>query len=356
MLEALDKDGRPAQNVVVTVRALTGGSGIVFQGMTDKQGRVNFTSKAPAEMLKAAPWDVADMVYEVYFVTPGEVRSTTFSVPHLKRPEAVSPKDKETIERGREKQLQVRVQADATTLSEVNATEAMGTVTPSQLGCVMIGLGWEACVTEEQAYTKETEIARVFSDDGEQVEVTFATGSKVKIESGLKSGSGSWSVDGSVALSTSTTTSVAYSFTNSVGKMGRAIHANYEYLYQKKEINYQYKYQYTEHTVTPIRLVGSSTYYYWFNDSRNGKTVSDVQNNVYGGWFSVNSNASTTKSYTKENEYSLAASVPTPVGTFSPKVTTAYSTAHTIKWSTNSSNTYYHYDWDRSGGMWYVTR
>lgn len=58
---ALDMDGRLAENVIITVRALTGSVGVVFRGMTDKRGRVDFTSKVPARVPEAAPGDVADM-------------------------------------------------------------------------------------------------------------------------------------------------------------------------------------------------------------------------------------------------------------------------------------------------------
>jgi hypothetical protein len=112
---------------------------------------------------------------------------------------------------------------------------------------------------------------------------------------------------------------------------------------------------FTEYKTVPTALVGSSTKEEWVYNSNNGKPATGVAAGQYGAWFAINKNASTTKSYSKEKTYSNAFEIPTPVGSFSGSVTTAYKSAHSINWSTTNNTTYYHYDMDNTLSMFYAT-
>lgn len=115
-------------------------------------------------------------------------------------------------------------------------------------------------------------------------------------------------------------------------------------------------YLFTDYSTVPTALVGSSTKVEWVYNSNNGKPVAGVNAGTYGAKFSINNTTSTTKSYASEKTYGGAMSIPTPVGTFSGSVTTAYRTSHSITWSTTLANTtFYHYDMDNTLQMFYAT-
>lgn len=363
LLEALNSDESPAENVTVTIRALTGNGGVVFRGETDRRGQVKFISKAPADVLKAAPGDVADMVYEAYFVTAdGQIRSSVFSVPHLKRSEAISAEDRKRLEPEFTQKVQVQFEDNAVVKSE--STDITQDAVTAAEWCEWMGSGVHLCLVDQRYYNEDTLITDVHSDTGERVEITLTSSSRVKIDVGYKNKfMNAWDVNGTVTLSADVSaTTVDYGFNNNMGRLGRHIYATYKYLYERREWRYHDQDQGTwhvfdeEHKVIPISLVGPSTLTIWFSDSRNGKPVADVRNHVYGDRFPIFNEGSNTLSYSSEHGFSAAASIPTPAGTFTPSLTTAFGSSQRIQWSTTTDNIYWHYDLDRSGKMWYVTR
>lgn len=361
VLEALNSDGSPAENVTVTIRALTGNGGVVFQGETNRQGQVNFISRVPADILKAAPGDVADMVYEAYFTTPdGQVRTSVFSVPHLKQSEAISVEDRRRLEPELTQKVQVQFQNNAVVKSE--STDIVPDAATTQEWCEWMGNNVYLCLVDQRFYNEDTLITDVHSDLGENIDITLTSSARVKIDVGYKNKfMNTWGVDGRVTLSADVkSTSVDYPLTNNMGRYGRHVYATYKYLYERREWRYHNQGTYQvfdeEHKVIPISLVGPSTLTIWFTDSRNGKPVSDVRDGLYGDRFPIFKEGHATISYSSEQGFSVAAIIPTPVGSFSPSLTTAFGTAQKIKWHTTTDNIYWHYDLDRSGKMWYVTR
>lgn len=424
VLEAVDKNGAPAEGIMVTVVSVTEGK-TVLQQKTDKSGRVHFASTLPASVIKTAPGAVKDAVYEVYYVSPeGELQYTTMSVPHMKDLARAKAADRQELERGRVKYVQahmngkpaspeltdstvttfttepdplsssdpeympindpnfVIISDPVTTVndgsSETSAdgtvapndpeptttvTDSGSTVTPSSIGCTYLSYEQKYCVREEKWYTKATRIGEAHVGNGESVDFNLTSSAKVSFEIGYKVGSGSWGANGSVSLSSDTATGVDYTFTGTCTtvsgyyrcNLGRRIYANYEYRYQKRDWYWNGVYSTTTYEVLPTRLVGSTTYYTWFYSSRDGKSVSSVKGNSYGAYFQIANGVSTSRRYTAEEKFTLTATIPTPVGDWSPALTTQYVNSHSIKWYTSSSRVFYHYDWDRSGQNWYST-
>lgn len=367
-LEAMDKSGTPVEGAWITILSLTDGGEIVFQGQADPTGRVHFASSLPATA-NIRRVNVIDAVYEAYFVAPtGEIQVRTFSVPHVKELAKTSVKDRESLERGRIKTVTATLNvAEKMLPSQQTQPPNDAEVGIMALGCTYLGYDSKVCVEDEQTSSQLTLIAKINVGNQERVDFTLTQSANVSLQSGFKSAEGSpWGIDISYTQSADTSTGIDYSFTGTcvyVGgytcNPGRNVFAYYSFLYQKKAYYYKDGFLRREWTVKPMGLFGSTSYYEWYNDSRNGKPVTDVIGGMYGAKFEIFNDpfaGSTTRSYTTEKTFAAAFTVPTPVGSFTGGLTTAYKSAHTIKWSTTSSTHFWHYDYSTSNGDLYVTQ
>lgn len=373
ILESLNELGNPEPGTYVTVKDMSDAKKVVFQGRTDENGTVKFTSVASDEFLKKSIGNVADIVYEVFFVVPGgEVTRKVLSVPHIKDPSKVDSFDQKVLEKTRDKKVSVKA-TKAKDISNKQALSSESTSNIQPLGtvgtCDILMDGYKRCTTAAQDYSVSTKVGSVNVGSGEQVDFNLTSSAKISLAAGYKLDSNPFSPSGSVSLSADTSTSVDYSFGGTCAYFGstlycdtaRNVYAMYQYHYEQTKL-YRYDVlQRTEETVTPIGLVGGSTEYSYTQDSNNARPVSSVIANSYGPYFSVynksTGSSSTTKSYKSERTYGLAFTVNTPVGAFQGSATTQYANSHTIKWyvPSVSTTTFYHYDYSTNGGSYYVT-
>jgi hypothetical protein len=214
------------------------------------------------------------------------------------------------------------------------------------------GLSWntKVCTSEQMWFTRDTKIAEVNVSAGETVHFHLTPSAKITLTTGFKQGSNDWSNNGSISL-TLDSTSVDYIFGGNCYVYGSAyncnltrhIYAKVQFYYERKDYYFKNQFVKSEYSVTPVRFVGSSAYHTYTTNSINGKPLEDVKNNLYGGYFVIFSERSTTKAYRAENTYHYAFDVPTPVGTYYGEATTQYMNSHSIKWSTSEPNKiFYH--------------
>lgn len=367
-IEAIDQNGNIAVGTTVYITALTGGkSEIVLKEVIGESGKIQFKSIIPYEILQQAPGDVADMVYEILLISPdGEVKKEIISVQHPKNIQTLSVNDRMVLESDSLKEVKIQFTGD--TLDKVVPPQTNNDnklANSSSDNCYYNGSA-TLCIVEEQYYTRPTKIGTVNVASGERVDFNLTSSAKVKLDIGYKSSpTSTWSVNGNVSLTSDVSTGVDYIVDGQCRifwgtlecNLNRDLYANYEFRYTKTDwYNDLGYYMFTTYEVVPTRLIGSTNQETWNYLSQNGQSVADVTNNRYGAYFVITSRASTTKSYSAEQTFSIGFDVPTPVGTFSAKSETSYRTSHTIKWSTTSSSlTFYHYDWDNTGKMYYVT-
>lgn len=366
--ESLDSNGDILEGTMVTVINISEGENarVVFQEKTDKHGKVKFKSIISQDNLNRSPGDIADAVYEVYFVSPeGEISKELFSVPHVKSSSKISNKELVKLEKERVKEVKMKFRGDSPKKDKLdtNTSNEAQPISISALGCVDLGYTGSYCVNDERYYTADTKIGEVNLSYGETVAFNLTSSSRVAISSGIKGADG-WTKDSSVTLTSDTATSTDYTIpgnclvsgSTSQCNLTRSVYAKYYYRYQQKDFYYQGSLVRKEYTVTPIQLNGSSTKAVWSTTTNNGKPVSGVIANNYGAYFVISSGSSTTKSYSKEFAFTAAASIPTPVGTFGAGLNTSYKDAHSVKWSTSTSSKYYHYDLGTYNAKWYVTK
>ncbi|MUT67098.1 hypothetical protein [Paenibacillus sp. NEAU-GSW1] len=367
VVESLDKNGKPVENTDVVVKSLSDDSGIVFTGKTDKKGQIRFKSKVSAEQIASAPGNAADAVYEIWFSSPdNELSREVVAVPHIKDRGKAEPNTLKELEKSRKKLVKTIFKGEKKAPPKKEKQTA-GQVQTLALVCEPLVGMYKACNKTDTTTSHETKIGSFNVSSNETVAFSMTSSAKVTINIGYKKNSDPWTYNGAVSLSSDTSTTVDYSVPGTCMYIGssmqcnltRDVYAWYKYRYQKYDVYYGNTYEWTENSVTPIELNGSSVKENWYSNGNNGKPYADVTASKYGAPFVIGNkgtSASTQKSYTSERSFTAGVSVSTPIGTFNSDVVTAYKSAHSIKWTAGAGYTFAHYDMDNTGRNWYVTK
>ncbi|MFB9326733.1 hypothetical protein ACFFSY_12480 [Paenibacillus aurantiacus] len=378
-IEAVDSKELPVENAAVAIFALSEDDHKkpVFEGKTDKKGQIIFESRLSQKKIDSAPGEVADAVYEAYFVSPEhELTREVFIVPHAKnsiklKSDKESKKALKVLEKDRIKTVKTKFTGKDIPQKTEAASKENSLVSPMAVGdCYEFGggVGYRICTKEEIQYNADVKVATVHLGSNEQVQFTLNSGAKVSLSSGVKkNGATGWTLNGSLGYSVDINTGADLTVNGkciydniTYCNVARDIYVWYYYLYKKSDVMYYNTYQWSEYSITPIRLNGPSSTAKYYVSSMDGKPSADVFNNKYGALFEVFNNSTGTGSrpYSYTTEYTFAAGVeiPIPVGTWSNSVTTAFRTAHNFVWKTSVVGAnYVHYDYDGTGKMWYVT-
>lgn len=396
LIQVKKSDGSSSSSADIVLIDLTGSSEVVYRGETDARGDIYITNTElkRASKLNAQP----DIVYEAFILSDeGTLTRTVFSLPNpnyktkevvlkennaqksssinkivLIEDEAIKEETEEATEEKVEGIAELSKTIEDNGSFETNELSAQN-VSASSTGCFTLVESYIKCPIASNTIGADTKIAAINVGSGESVAFNLTSSAKVSLQAGSKRDTSAFSVAGSVTLSADSSTSVDYNFGGSCGYFGssfscnltRNVYAKYSYLYEKFEIKRYGVVQWTETTVTPIKLEGSSSTYEYTYNSNNGRAVSTLlaNANTYGVPFEVFHKAApigdgrTTKTYSSEKTFTGGIAVPTPAGTFSGNVTTAYKNSHSITWfiSSVSATTYYHYDYKTNGQEYYVT-
>ncbi|MBA2942451.1 hypothetical protein HZF08_29685 [Paenibacillus sp. CGMCC 1.16610] len=368
-IEVLDKNEAHVNSADVLIFSLTEDNNkVVFNGKTDKDGKYILKSTLSDEEKAKQKSPIAVAAYEVYALSPeGEMSHQVFSVPHLKNSSQLTRDDRIALERDRVKTISTKFKGQKPQLKKNGdevSTLAVGDCVPFGGGN-----GYTVCTTYQNDAQQPTKIISVNLGSNESASVSMASSASVKIDSGFKQGSGSWTVSGNTTLSTDTGTAIDYTVNGqciynngTYCDAGVDLYANYMYRSIKRDIKYFGSYQWSDYSSTALYLIGPSSTYNWYTSSLNGISPSSVTGGSYGAYFSIYNDgsvsATATKSYSAERTLGGAFSVPTPGGTFTGGVTTSYKNSHSIKWSVPNvipGLKYYHYDNNFTGTNWYVT-
>jgi len=237
---------------------------------------------------------------------------------------------------------------------------------PNYLSCERLDSFVEKCILETRGYSVPTKIATVHVGDGEKVKFNFKTGANIKVGIGYKKGS-SWTVEGTTSKSINST--LHYDFTGSSSTNTQYdLYANVDYVYEKFDLVAlpssggsagQRIVIGTEYKLIPGKVIGpADTPIKSVKNSNNGKPASEVLADKWGANFTIQSVTGLTKYYSVESTFSGGLSIATPAGTFTSSVSTSYVKSHEIAYSVPSGSKYkyLHYDLDRKGKEFYVTR
>ncbi|QNK58009.1 hypothetical protein [Paenibacillus sp. PAMC21692] len=365
-LEAFNIEGKPEVGTVVTVRLLNTVEEpeVVFQGEVDKSGKILFNAKKTTKRLEDTPSDIQDYVYEVSFVSPlAEFKLEYFTVSKPKEGKQIAHKDLESLEAAQPTNVKINFKGEDNRPKN-DKDKPVSTLADRPDGCFYIGNFVYRCTVNANEYTQDTRIGGVNLSNGEKASFKLTTSAQNSLSTGFKGTGSGWSIDNSVKMTSVSGTTATYNFDGTCISFNgssicngatRGVYAKYLYRYEEQEIWLRNDYLRTEHRVFPKSFVGSSATVQWFHNVSNSKPKAEVIANQHGAYFEISKNASTTKSYSTDREYTLAFTIPTPIGSFNGNNTTVHKNAHEMTWSTTTNNIYYHYDMGTNNSMYFAT-
>lgn len=367
VLEAKDPLDSPMKNARVVVRSLTDNK-TVFEGETDAEGKIRFVSRLAS---LNSDKDVEDSVYRAYLVAPtGELVTTAFAVPHLTKESKLSAAERQLLNIGSTHHVKVAFpgeeapymnpQSPKSSKEEAVGTASMDWYDPYD--CFRVGWNDYVCERDFRTYQRTTRLGKYAVSDGLTATVTVRSTARTTISLGYKSPNNTWTANGSVTLtngSTDTwtltgqcvTANGTYTCHPSRTTWG---HVRYEYREFERYVNDQLYDHWYE--VTPVRYIGGANVTEWLYEVRNGRSPSAVRNGDYGDAYEVWNEYSRELTYSTDFNFSIGATVPTPVGTFSPSAAGHHTDSNSLRYSTNrSGRTYVIYDFHTDWGSWYTS-
>lgn len=359
VVQVVDAKGKPAKETGVMIVSQSDGS-VVFTGTTDASGRVAFEPAVPEEVSNT----VEDRIYSAHISTNyGEIAVRSFNVPYFREdaPTGVRAARGENSS----KQVKVHLTGKQNTQSvEKSAAEGSQDQVSAMATCQYVG-GAYWCLQSRTVKTYSATITVVHLGNGEKGDVKYVSSSSATLDVGTKIDNGTFAVDGSVSMSAGSESEAGFPITGTCIYSGGAGYCNNAY-----KVNGQYDFAtekwtysapfYTSYMtkVVPVRYVGPGLAPVATYDSRDGKPATQVESSSqpYGSPWYLSPGVYNQNTTSMSQKIAAGFSVSTDVGSFTGSVTTNFGTTTVVKYSNPTTNTFVHYDWDRTGNYWYVTQ